>query len=118
MHPVSNSAIEVVTPYSESVVDSILVFLGAHFGNDEVENLMSESHNMTVEYGVREVAAFYELAIDTRNRIASSLSQSLRLGFTRLDEFSLVDNAVLESLREMGFDIDVFTLEPGSSIQV
>lgn len=115
-HPVKSSAIEVVSPHPESVVDSILMLLGAHFGDDEVEGRMVESHNLTVQDGVREIVSFYELAGDTRAAIASSLSLSVRLGLTRLDDFTLVDDSVIKSLREIGFDVDLFSLESQSSL--
>jgi hypothetical protein len=115
-HPVNSSAIEVVSPHPEAVVDSILVLLGAHFGDDDVEDRMLESHNLTVQNGVREIASFYELASDTRAAIASSLCMSVRLGLTRLDDFTLVDDSVIKSLREIGFDVDIFSLDSESSL--
>ena len=113
-YQVGDSGVEVVSPHPEAVVDSILVILGAHFGNVEVACRLLESHNMTDENGVREIAPFYELADETRQIVASLLSQSLRLGLTRLDEFSLVDDQVIDLLREMAFDLDIYSLESAS----
>lgn len=115
-HPVTSSGIEVVSPHTEAVVDSLLVLLGAHFGDDEVEGRMVESHNLNVQDGVREIAPFYELASATRAAIASRLCLSVRLGLTRLDDFTLMDDSVIKSLREIGFDLDLFSRESESSL--
>jgi hypothetical protein len=113
---VSTSYVEVVSPHPEAVVDSILMILGVYFGGNEVGVRLMESHNMTEKNGVRESAPFYELADETRRVVASLLSESLRLGLTRLDEFSLVDYQVFHLLREMGFDLDTYSLESRSPV--
>lgn len=114
-YEVSTSTVEVTSPHPEAVVDSILMILGSYFGGEEVSALLRESHNMTDENGVREIAQFYELADETRRLVASLLSQSLRLGLTRLDEFGLVDDQVIHLLREMDFDLDVYSIESVSA---
>lgn len=109
-HQVMSSHIEVASPHPEAVVDSILVLLGAHFGDHEVEGRLVESHNLTVQNGVREIASFYELASDSRAAIASSLCLSVRLGLTRLDDLSLVNDEVVAALLRYGFDVEVYDL--------
>ena len=59
---------------------------------------------------MRQISPYWELADETVRYLADRLSKSLRLGVTLLDEFSLVDDAVIASLRGMGFDVDVFVL--------
>mgnify|MGYP007099122287 CR=1 FL=1 len=108
LHTVSPSEVEVVTPHPEAVVDSVLMFLAAHFGDDDVEAYLVETHNLTVSEGVREIAPYYELADETARFLADHLSQSIRLGVTLLDDLSLVDVSVVERLRGLGFDVDVF----------
>ena len=110
LHPVSTSVIDVATPHVEAVIDSIIMLLGAHFGEEEVEHLLLESHNITTTETVRDVAPFYELTDDTRRIIGFKLADFLRLGITRLDDFSLLTDEVIMSLRGIGFDIDVYSL--------
>jgi hypothetical protein len=102
--------IELESPHPEAVVDSILVLLGAYFGDDEVENYLVETHNVSLQAGARELAPFYELANTTRQYIASKMSGVVRLGFTRLDDLSLVNEDVIAALLRYGFDVEVYDL--------
>ena len=107
-HPASPAEVEVVVPHPEAVVDSVLMFLGAHFGDEHVEAYLVETHNLTVRDGVREIAPCYELAEATVQFLADHLSKTIRLGVTRLDDVSLLDGRALASLRELGFDLEVY----------
>lgn len=108
-HPVTPNEIEVTAPHADSVVESILLLLATHFGDEDVAVNLAESHN--IELGndnVRRVAEFYELSDHSRTFIASRLSESVRLGLTQLDDFSLVNDEVVQELRGLGFDVEVY----------
>lgn len=108
-HPVVPNEIGVSSPHSESVVDSVLFLLATHFGEDDVEANLLESHNIELgDDGLREVAEFYELSDYNRGFLAKRLSERVRLGLTQLDDLSLVGDEVVEQLRRLGFDLEVF----------
>jgi hypothetical protein len=109
-HLVTPGEIEVSAPNTESVVESILFMLAAHFGDAEVENFLVESHNISLgPNSARELARFYELVNDGQDFLARAMSESLRIGVVQLDDLSLVNEDVISRLREMGFDVDTFS---------
>ncbi len=113
-HSVSPNEIAVTTPHSDSVIESILFILATHFGDDDVETVLAESHNIALDNdGLRTVAQFYELSDHNRAFIAKRLSRQIRLGLTQLDDFSLASNETVQQLRRLGFDVEVF--EPRAS---
>lgn len=111
LHLVEPDIVEVDVPYSEAVVDSILMVLCAHLGDEQIEGLLLDSHLVSIEDGIRRVAPYWApLADDVRLNLARPLSSYVRVGFTLLDEFSLVNDEVVGRLRALGFDVDVFSL--------
>jgi hypothetical protein len=106
----------VPAPYSEAVVESVLFLLAAHFGDDEVENYLVETQNVNLKGGTRELAPFYELADTTRDYLARKMSEVVRLGFTRLDDLSLVNDEVITALLRYGFDVEIYDLASGSAV--
>jgi hypothetical protein len=109
-HNVEPDAVKAEVPEPAAVVDSVLMLLACWFGDAEVEAYLVETHNIELVEGVRQIASYWELADETVRYLAERLSSAVRLGVTVLDEFSLVDDAVIASLRGMGFDVDVFVL--------
>lgn len=100
----------VTAPYAEAVLDSVLFLLGGHFGDVDVEAYLEETHNLHVNDGTRELAPFYELAETTRDFLAVKMARLVRLGFTRLDDLSLVSDDVIAALLRYGFDVEVYDL--------
>lgn len=116
LHLVEPDIVEVDVPYSEAVVDSVLIVLCANLGDEQIEALLLESHLVSVEDGVRRVAPYWApLADDVKLNLARHLSSYVRVGFTLLDEFSLVNGEVVEQLRAFGFDVDVFSLSSSAA---
>lgn len=113
-HPATPAEIEVAAPLPGSVVDSVLLLLAVHFGDDDVEAFLTETHNISVEEGVRVIAPYWDLSDETVGFLAEHLSATLRLGFTLLDDLCLVDDVVIETLRALGFDVEVFAPISGS----
>lgn len=109
-HPVTPAEVSIPAPFAEAVVDSVLFLLAAHFGNDEVENYLVETHNLSLKGDTRELAPFYELADTAREYLASRMARVVRLGFTRLDDLSLVNDEVIAALLRYGFDVEVYDL--------
>lgn len=108
-HPVFPNEIEVSSPHTDSVVESILFLLASHFGQDGVEENLVETHNIEVNIlGHRELARFYELSDHSKGFLAKRLSQQVRLGLTQLDDLSLVNDEVIQRLRQLDFDVEVF----------
>lgn len=96
-------------PYTEAVVESILLLLGLHFGDDDLADLLVEHHNLTIESdGSRTLAPYPELADEVADEVAKRLASRLRLGVTLLDDDCLVDSDVVATLRDVGFTVDVF----------
>jgi hypothetical protein len=108
--------VSVAAPSAEAVVDSVLFLLAAHFGDIEVETYLVETHNVSLKGGARELAPFYELADTTRDYLARKMSEVVRLGFTRLDDLSLVNDEVITALLRYGFDVEVYELASGSAV--
>ncbi len=108
-HQVSPSEIEVAAPQDDCVVESILFLLASHYGGVEVENHLLETHNICLgQNGARELARFYELVGETMYFLSRNLCETVRIGFVRLDESSLVNDGVIGALRDLGFDVEVF----------
>lgn len=115
-HPAKPSEVGVEVPFTEAVVESILLLLALHFGDDNVADLLVEHENLSIDAeGIRTLAPYPELADAVAQRVASSLSSSLRLGLTLLDDLCLIDDDVVASLRDLGFDVDVFAPASGLS---
>jgi hypothetical protein len=115
-HTVTPGEVSVAAPSAEAVVDSVLFLLAAHFGDIEVETYLVETHNVSLKGGARELAPFYELADTTRDYLARKMSEVVRLGFTRLDDLSLVNDEVITALLRYGFDVEVYELASGSAV--
>lgn len=116
-HHVRPLEIEVPSPHADSVIESILYLLGCHFGDEEIESYLVETHNITVyEDSTRELAQFFELADQTREFLANRLASSVRLGFVKLDDLSLVTDEVIQKLRELGFDVEAFSQDSLAAI--
>jgi hypothetical protein len=109
------SEIEVATAETESVIDSILMLVAAHFGDEQMLDRLVESHNITIHDGFREIAPYYEVAEPSRSRLAKRLAGFIRLGITSLEDQSLVDANVILGLRNLGFDVEVFLRESSST---
>ena len=108
-HVVVPSEVLVEAPQQESLIESIIMLLAAHLGDEDVEACLSETHNMEVTDGVRTIAPYWDLSDKrTFGYLTGRLSQMVRLGITVLDEMSLVTPEVIADLRLLGFDVDVF----------
>lgn len=108
-HAVTPGELAVRIPHPDITVESILMLIAAHFGDIVVERRLVESHNMSIRDGVRVISPYFELPDEMVTFLAEHLSGHIRLGFTILDEMSLVDDSVIDSLRAMGFSVQVFT---------
>lgn len=116
-HRVTPDEIEVAAPQDACVVESILFLLASHFGGDVVEKYLVETHNISVgQDGTRELARFYEVVDDAKDFLARHLCEVIRLGITRLDETSLVNDAVIGAMRDLGFDLAIFTEDVSAQI--
>lgn len=110
LRPVEPGAVLIEQPTQEFVIDALIVALASHYGNDRVDGILHETHNLSDADGVHQIAPYWELAEDVRESLVAELANDLRLGVTRLDDFSLLtDDAVLE-LRMSGFDVDEYRL--------
>lgn len=109
-HSVTPAEVSVSAPFAESLVESVLFLLAAYFGDDEVKNYLVETHNVSLKGGARELAPFYELADTTRDYLVRKMATVVRLGFTRLDDLSLVNDEVITALLRYGFDVEVYDL--------
>lgn len=107
-HPTRPDEIDVVTPNSEAVVESILMMLSAHFGDHDVEVALIDTHNISMDQGMREVARCYELSDEIQKFLAERLSNQVRLGVLRLTSDTLVNAEAVVELRKLGFDVEEY----------
>jgi hypothetical protein len=115
-HLVRPYEIEVPVPHAEAVIDSVLFLLASHFGDEVVENYLVETHDLSLKGDIRELAPFYELADTTRDFLANKMAGVVRLGFTRLDDLSLVNDEVITGLLRYGFDVEVYALTSSPAV--
>jgi hypothetical protein len=108
-HVVVPAEVLVEMPHRDSLIESILMLLAAHLGDEDVEACLIDTHNIEVTEGVRTVAPYWDVSDKrTFEYLTVRLSQLVRLGVTVLDEMSLVSPDVIADLRLLGFDVDVF----------
>jgi hypothetical protein len=108
---VSPDEIVIEQPSKEFLLDSILLMLAAHVGDDQIEGYLIDTQNLTLQDGVRKLAPFWDIsAPEVRAFLARKLSEKVRLGITLLENLSLVNDEVINDLRAYGFDVDVFEL--------
>lgn len=110
-YKVTPSEVAIEVPHAEVVVQSILMVVACWFANDDVLTLLEETHNVELIAKERRIAQYFDLSDDTIEVLSRKLSDVVRLGFTLLDDICLVDQDVISRLRELGFAVDVFTLE-------
>ena len=117
LHPAAPNALAIETPEHYVVVDSILMLLATHLGDENVEGYLLDTHNVTLVDGMRVVAPFWDItAAESLKFLVSRLTESVRLAFTILDEVRLVDDDVIQTLRVLGFDVEVYSLSSSSAI--
>jgi hypothetical protein len=109
-HLVQPGEIEIQVADTEGVLDSVLMMLAAHLGGQHEEELLLETHNISLDAGTRAVAPFWELDGRSRAQLASELSNVIRLGITLLEPGTLANASLVQALRSAGFDVDVFEL--------
>jgi hypothetical protein len=109
-HPVATPEVLISIPYPIAAAEALILALGAHLGDEQVENLLLETHNIELLDGIRHVAPYWELADTARSLLCNHLKSSVRVGLTVLDGLTLATPEVVALLRDYGFDVDVFTL--------
>ena len=108
-HAVLPSEISVEVPQHESLIESVIMLLAAHLGDEDVEACLLETHNIDTSDSVRAIPAYWDISDErTFEYLTGRLSQMVRLGITVLDDMSLVTPEVVGDLRLLGFDVDVF----------
>lgn len=107
---VATPEVLIPAPLTEGVVEALVLALSAHIGDEHAEGILRDTHNIEVLDGIRTVASYWEISDSTAASLIRRLAPSVRLGFTVLDDLSLVTHEVTARLRELGFDVDVFTL--------
>lgn len=117
LHPVEPAELLVEQPGREFLVDSIIMMLAAHLGDATVEGYLIDSGNIALDDTTRTIAPFWDVsAPSTRMYLARRMSEVVRVGITVLDEFSPVTDEVIDELRSLGFDVDVFGLVSSSLV--
>lgn len=109
-YSVSSNSVGIHLPEPESLFESILMFLAAYFGDEDVEACLVETHNVTKSANGREIAPYFELADEVQSYLVGRLSQCLRIAVTRLSDQTLMDRHVCALLRDAGFDVEEYSL--------
>lgn len=110
LHAVRPDFVRVDQPCDDDLVASIVMTVALYLGGDEVEGLLLDTHNISIDGDTRVLARWWELAPEVVTALADNVAGSTRLGLTTVSEFSLVTQGVIERLRELGFDTDVYGL--------
>lgn len=108
-HAVRTSEVMVAVPQQESLIESVVMILAAHLGDEVVEACLRDTHNIEVVDGVRELAPYWDISEPrTFDYLTGRLGELVRVGITILDDMSLVSPPVIGDLRLLGFAVDVF----------
>ena len=108
-HEVESDAVTVQEPQQECLIESIIMLLATHLGDEDVEACLIETHNLELDESVRKIAPYFDLSDErTFSYLTGRLSELVRLGVTILDDMSLVTEDAITDLRLLGFDVDVF----------
>jgi hypothetical protein len=105
---VDPDVIQIESPSPDFTLDSIILWLALNVGNEVVERILTESHNIEIDNKVRKLAPYWEISEQTRKSLAAQMSGEVRLAFTVLDELNLLTEDVWSGLRDSGFDFEVF----------
>lgn len=118
-HLVSADSLVIEAPDSECVVSSVLFLTALHLGDEHVEGLLVDTHNLQIDSQnttpVRQVAEFWEIESRVGEQLARMLAPHVRLAVTVLDEMNIFSNDVVSRLRAFGFEIEVFRQDLGES---
>lgn len=109
-HVVSPAEVVLEVPELDGILDATLMMLALNLGGSDVEDYLLETHNISLDAGRRILAPYWDLSENGRLFLSGLLSPKIRLGFTILDEHNLVDAMLIEELRSLGFDVDVYAL--------
>jgi hypothetical protein len=109
-HPVATPEVLISIPYPIAAAEALILGLAAHLGDEQVEDLLLETHNIELLDGIRYVAPYWELADTTASLLCDLLNSSVRVGLTVMDDMTLATPEMVALLRDYGFDVDVFTL--------
>ena len=109
-HMVRPDFVRVDQPDNDDLVASIVMAVALHLGGAEAEGLLLDTHNISLDGQTRVIAPYWELAPEVLTELARIVSISNRLGLTTVSDFSLVTEGVVDRLRELGFDTDVYGL--------
>ena len=114
-HPARPDVLLIEQPDDESAIDSVLMLLAVHLGDENVEGYLMDTANIELVDGVRVVAPFWDVSpAETRRFLSSKMAASVRLGLTVMDEHGVVTDELVSGLRSLGFDVDVFSLTSSS----
>jgi hypothetical protein len=110
-HDVVPKEVLIYNPHIESVIDSLLMCLAVNVGDDDMQSYLLDTQNVFPDGSNRNVAAYWDISDEeVRPVIVQKLSKQVRLGITKLEKESLIDENVIEVLGLYGFDVDLFEL--------
>jgi hypothetical protein len=115
-HSVGSESLVVEIPDAQSVVQSVLMIAATWHGGDDIVGYLMDHENLTLVGEVRMIAPYWELSDESVCHLSSKLAERVKLGFTLMDDMCLVDAEVIETLRNLGFQVDVFARQPQLSL--
>ena len=92
----------------ERMVSSIALLLAGTTQDLNLEGLLIDTHNLNIANGTKSFAPFWDLSEQDVDRIFRTLSQRVRLGFTILEEHSLLTDPVIDTLNSKGMEVELF----------
>jgi hypothetical protein len=92
-----------------TVAQSVLFTLAMTIGSEHCKDILQEHHNLVEHENQLRAAECWDLSDEEQTLIVREFSNRVRLGITKLDEFSCVTPGVMSLLRSWGFQVDFFS---------
>lgn len=92
----------------DRVVASIALLLAGCIGDSNLEGLLIDTHNLSLEDGRKGFAPFWDLSESDQARIFDKMKGRVRIGINLLDESSLITESVIARLRASQIQVAVF----------
>lgn len=117
-HQVYSDVLGIEYPESAYLTSTVILLAALHLGDGIAEEYLLDTHNIDLVdldgVPTRQLAEFWELEPRVEKFLADLLAPQVRLAVTILDEMNLFTSEVFLSLRDYGFQIEVFTRDSTS----
>jgi hypothetical protein len=92
----------------DRVVSSIALLLAGCIGDANLEGLLLDTHNLSLEGDTKDFAPYWDLSDADQVRIFHAVQERVRIGINLLDENSLITESVIARLRAFHIHVTLF----------